>query len=245
MIVIVDDRQAVLDAYRSMFSRIGYSVYGMDSSEIQDWLESSSSEEVQTIQSFLIGQTDDEDNLINALRAKTRVPIIAMLETGSLDETLQRFDIGADDVVRKPVHVREILARISAIRRRSEESKTYIDCGRLRVFMDGRDPLVDDKPFPLPRRERRVLEYLAGNGERRASRTQVYNAVYGVLEDHVEECVIESHISKLRKKLTRVLGINVIDSRRYLGYRLCMDSLRAAAPAIEAAAEQPQASLVV
>ncbi|WP_349364408.1 MAG: response regulator transcription factor [Roseitalea porphyridii] len=244
MIVIVDDRDAVLDAYRGMFSRIGYSVFGMNSLEVEDWLESSPSDELESIQSFLVGKTNDEDRLINALRARTRVPIIAMLETGSLDETLQRFDIGADDVVRKPVHVREILARISAIRRRAQDSKTYIDCGRLRVFMDGRDPLIDGKPFPLPRRERRVLEYLAGNGERRASRTQVYNAVYGVLEEHVEECVIESHISKLRKKLTRALGVNVIDSRRYLGYRLDIEALRAAGRAAEIV-EQPRASLAV
>lgn len=244
MIVIVDDRDAVLDAYRGMFSRIGYSVFGMNSLEVEDWLESSPSDELESIQSFLVGKTNDEDRLINALRARTRVPIIAMLETGSLDETLQRFDIGADDVVRKPVHVREILARISAIRRRAQDSKTYIDCGRLRVFMDGRDPLIDGKPFPLPRRERRVLEYLAGNGERRASRTQVYNAVYGVLEEHVEECVIESHISKLRKKLTKALGVNVIDSRRYLGYRLDIEALRAAGRPAEIV-EQPRASLAV
>ena len=149
-----------------MFSRIGYSVFGMNSQSVLDWIETCPGDEIETIESVLVGQIDDEDRLINRLRAKTRVPIIAMLETGSLDETLQRFDVGADDVVRKPVHVREILARISAIRRRAESSKTYIDCGRLRVFMDGRDPLIDGKPFPLPRRERRVLEYLAGNGER-------------------------------------------------------------------------------
>ena len=232
MIVIVDDRDAVLEAYRGMFSRIGYSVFGMNSSEVEDWLESSPADELDSVQSFLVGESNDEDRLINALRARTRVPIIAMLETGSLDETLQRFDIGADDVVRKPVHVREILARISAIRRRAQDSKTYIDCGRLRVFMDGRDPLIDGKPFPLPRRERR------------ASRTQVYNAVYGVLEEHVEECVIESHISKLRKKLTKALGMNVIDSRRYLGYRLDIEALRAASVRVESI-EQPGASLAV
>jgi len=212
--------------------------------EVVDWLENSPADELESIQSFLIGKTNDEDRLINALRARTRVPIIAMLETGSLDETLQRFDIGADDVVRKPVHVRELLARISAIRRRAQDSKTFIDCGRLRVFMDGRDALIDGKPFPLPRRERRVLEYLAGNGERRASRTQVYNAVYGVLEEHVEECVIESHISKLRKKLTRALGVNVIDSRRYLGYRLDIEALRGSRLPVDTH-EQPRASLAV
>lgn len=246
MIVIIDDRGTVLDAYKSMFSRIGHSVYGMSGAALHEWLDGACADEIAAIQSFLVGHMNDEDRVINAIRARTKVPIIAMLETGSLDETLQRFDFGADDVVRKPVHVREILARISAIRRRAEDSKTYIDCGRLRVFMDGRDPLIDGKAFALPRRERRVLEYLAGNGERRASRTQVYNAVYGVLEDHVEECVIESHISKLRKKLTKALGINVIDSRRYLGYRLSMEALNAAANINMAQQErQPEASLAV
>ena len=47
-----------------------------------------------------------------------------------------------------------------------------------------------------------------------------YNAVYGLFEQDVEECVIESHISKLRKKLRKVLGYEIIDSKRFLGYRL-------------------------
>jgi DNA-binding response OmpR family regulator len=74
--------------------------------------------------------------------------------------------------------------------------------------------------FPLPRRERRILEYLASNGDRRATRSQIYNAVYGLFEQDVEECVIESHISKLRKKLRKMLGYEIIDSKRFLGYRL-------------------------
>jgi DNA-binding response OmpR family regulator len=90
----------------------------------------------------------------------------------------------------------------------------------LRVFTDGRDPEINGCSFPLPRRERRILEYLASNGDRRATRSQIYNAVYGLFEQDVEECVIESHISKLRKKLRKMLGYEIIDSKRFLGYRL-------------------------
>ena len=95
-------------------------------------------------------------------------------------------------------------------------------CGELTVFFDGRDPEVDGRPLCLPRRERRILEYLAGIHGRRATKTQIFNAIYGVFDEHVEECVIESHISKLRKKLKRELGYDPVDSKRFLGYCLTL-----------------------
>ena len=74
--------------------------------------------------------------------------------------------------------------------------------------------------LPLPRRERRILEYLASNRGRRVTKTQVFNAIYGIFDEEVEENVVESHISKLRKKLREKLGTDPIDSKRFLGYRL-------------------------
>ena len=66
-----------------------------------------------------------------------------MNDDRSLEETLDLFAAGVDDVVRKPVHVREILARIKAIRSAradAEEKGTVV--GDMRVFSDGRDPEV-------------------------------------------------------------------------------------------------------
>jgi DNA-binding response OmpR family regulator len=88
------------------------------------------------------------------------------------------------------------------------------------IFMDGRDPEIGGSPFPLPRRERRILEFLASNRGRRVTKTQVFNAIYGIFDEEVEENVVESHISKLRKKLRERLGFDPIDSKRFLGYRL-------------------------
>ena len=127
---------------------------------------------------------------------------------------------GVDDVIRKPVHIREILARITAIRRRAHEESGHTQIGALRIHMDGRDPEINGKPLPLPRRERRILEYLASNHGRRVTKTQVFNAIYGLFDEEVEENVVESHISKLRKKLREMLGFDPIDSKRFLGYRL-------------------------
>ncbi|RUV50004.1 response regulator transcription factor, partial [Mesorhizobium sp. M7A.F.Ca.MR.228.00.0.0] len=101
-----------------------------------------------------------------------------------------------------------------------QEDVAYTEIGAMRIFMDGRDPEIDGQPLPLPRRERRILEYLASNRGRRVTKTQVFNAIYGIFDEEVEENVVESHISKLRKKLREKLGTDPIDSKRFLGYRL-------------------------
>ena len=90
---------------------------------------------------------------------------------------------------------------------------------RVRVYLDGREPEVKDVPLPLPRRECRILEYLVRNRGRRVTKTQIFNAVYGIFDEDVDENVVESHISKLRKKLRNRLGYDPIDSKRYLGYQ--------------------------
>lgn len=220
MIVIVDDRDLVRQGFAGMFQRIGYPVFGVSGKELPGWLDSICANELESVEAFLVGQTESEVCLINKIRSTAKLPVIAVLEHNSLPDILHQFEAGADDVVRKPVHVREILARVAAIKRRRDTTTTVLEYGRLRVFSDGRDPEIDGNSFPLPRRERRILEYLASNGERRATRSQIYNAVYGLFEQDVEECVIESHISKLRKKLRKVLGYEIIDSKRFLGYRL-------------------------
>lgn len=160
-------------------------------------------------------------SLPRAIRDRSTAPVIAISDSPSLETTLAFFDCGVDDVVRKPVHPREILARAAAIRRRLKALVNFTDIGPIRVFSDGRDPEVQGEVFALPRRERRILEYLVANRGRRVSKSQIFNAIYGIFDEDVEENVVESHISKLRKKLRKRLGFDPIDSKRFLGY--CID----------------------
>ena len=64
-----------------------------------------------------------------------------------------------------------------------------------------------------------ILEYLVKNAHRRVTKSQIFNAIYGIFDDNVDEIVVEGHISKLRKKLRLRLGRDVIDAKRYLGYQ--------------------------
>ncbi len=56
------------------------------------------------------------------------------------------------------------------------------------------------------------------------TKPQIYSSVYGLFDQEIDENVIESHISKLRKRLRRRLGYDPIDSKRHLGYRLLINS---------------------
>ena len=130
-----------------------------------------------------------------------------------------------NDVVTKPFHIREILARVSAINRRGAISEDCIEVNGISIFFDGRDPQVNGAPLQLPRRERRILEYLVLSRNLRVTKAQIFNRVYGVFNDQIHENVVESHISRLRKRLKQRLGFDPRDSQRYLGYRfVCRDA---------------------
>lgn len=221
MIVIVDERDLVKEGYQSLFNREGIASAGFRSAEFGDWVESVAPSDLKSVRAFLIGECAEDKVSPRAIRSRSGAPVIALSEHHSLENTLRLFETGVDDVIRKPVHIREILARIAAIRRRVQDDVvSYTEVGPMRIYTDGRDPEIHGAPLPLPRRERRILEYLASNRGRRVTKSQVFNAIYGLFDDAVEENVVESHISKLRKKLREKLGFDPIESKRFLGYQL-------------------------
>jgi DNA-binding response OmpR family regulator len=189
--------------------------------EFREWVGSVAEPDLGAIEAFLLGDCKARETYPRMIRERSRAPVIAMNEMHSLEQTLDLFAAGVDDVVRKPVHVREILARVGAIHRRAAPVKEQAAIvGEMKIFFDGRDPEIKGDTFPLPRRERRILEHLVVNRGKRVTKAQIFNAIYGLFDEHVEENVVESHMSKLRKKLRRKLGYDPIDSKRYLGYCL-------------------------
>lgn len=242
MIVLIDEREIVVDSYKNQLRREGFPSIGFKYEDFKEWADASVNDDLEDVGACLVGSTRQAEFSPKYVRQKTNAPIIALVDQCNLEMTLDLFDRGFDDVLKKPIHVREILARISAIRRRGLVESKSRDFSRLRVFNDGRDPEIDGMPFPLPRRERRILEYLASVNGRRVNKSQMFNAIYGVFDDEVDENVIESHISKLRKKLRQTLGFDLIDSKRFLGYRLSTDCVtggmsRAGARQLESAAQ--------
>ena len=220
MIVIVDERESVNEGYTACFDREGVSATGLSPSDFDNWVNTVSEVDIRAVEAFLLGDCGNRHELPKKIRVRSPAAVIAMNDSKSLDETLELFAAGVDDVVRKPIHVREILARIQAIRGRTQAKEDVAVIGEMQVFSDGRDPVVKGEVLPLPRRERRILEYLVNNKGCRVTKTQIFNYVYGLFSEEIDENVVESHISKLRKRLRHRLGHDPIDSQRYLGYRL-------------------------
>lgn len=221
MFIIVDDREIVTSGYAAAFEREGYASLELLPSELPDWLETGCSQDLASVDAILIGECTERAGFVMQIRSRCpEAQIVALEDTASLQGTLDLFSAGFDEVLKKPVHVREIIARFGVFRRRAMARDTSSEAGAIEVFFDGRDPTVGGQVMELPRRERRILEYLVKNKGRRVTKTQIFNAVYGVMNEGVDECVVESHISKLRKKLKRQLGFDAIESTRYIGYML-------------------------
>lgn len=221
MIIVVDDREVVTDAYLSSFIREGVSASGFSAEDFKGWVAAAADDDVKAIDAFLIGECECPHGVANIIRRRCSAAVIAMKEQKSLNSTLELFAEGVDDVVAKPCHVREILARIQAISRRVRAASAKVPSGEeIRVFRDGRDPIVRGERLALPRRELRILEFLVATRPRRVTKSQIFRSVYGIFDDGIDENVIESHISKLRRRLRERLGYDPIESQRHLGYRL-------------------------
>ena len=162
--------------------------------------------DINAVEAFVIGDCNEREALSRLIRERSTAPVLCLNERHSLDDTLCLFAAGADDVLRKPVHVREIVARVRAINRRVFGEKGNVTIGELRVYFDGREPEVNGEPFPLPRRERRILEFLMRSRGRRVSKTQIFNAVYGLFDEDVDENVIENQHQQIAQEAQASAG---------------------------------------
>jgi DNA-binding response OmpR family regulator len=75
----------------------------------------------------------------------------------------------------------------------------------------------------------------------RVTKTQIFNSVYGLFSEDIDENVIESHVSKLRKRLRHRLGYDPVDSQRFLGYRLVLPEIVQQATSVAANSSLAQA----
>ena len=161
MIILVDDRSDVTSAYRASFGREGVSAATFTPTDFDNWFHSTSGPDLAAVEAFILGDFEQRESVTRVIKTRSEAPAIALNDSSGLESTLKLFAAGADDVVRKPVHAREIIARISAIKRRAAGEAKPTDLGDIRVFNDGRDPEVGGQVLALPRRERRIIEQFA------------------------------------------------------------------------------------
>ena len=147
MYIIIDDRDIVAGGYAIGFDREGVSSAGIEAGEFREWIGKISDTDMGAVEAFLIGDCNEREALSRLIRERSNAPVLCLNERHSLDDTLCLFAAGADDVLRKPVHVREIVARVGAINRRVFGENGHVTVGELRVYFDGREPEATEGPF--------------------------------------------------------------------------------------------------
>ncbi len=150
-----------------------------------------------------------------------RIPVIMLTAKGEEEDLLQGFDNGADDYLIKPFSPKELLARIGALLRRSNESSvtSKLKYGNIVMDTDMHRVYCCDKETKLGPREYRILEFLMKNPGRVYSRQQLLDAVWGT-NVYITDRTIDVHIRRLRKALSVSEECKVIRTIRSSGYSL-------------------------
>ena len=130
------------------------------------------------------------------------IPIIMLTAKSDPVDKILGLEIGADDYITKPFHVRELIARVRAVLRRTErrpddDLPESFDFRGLHVDFKSYQVTVDGQPVELSSREFKLLQFFIGHPGRVYSREQLLDRVWGD-EAFVEPRTVDVHISRLR-----------------------------------------------
>ena len=158
------------------------------------------------------------------IRTGSRVPIIMLTAKDSEIDIVVGLELGADDYVTKPYSSRELLARIRAILRRSDEAdhdleERIVTAGRVSIDIDRHAVSVDGAEIAMPLKEFELLELLMRNAGRVLTRGQLIDRVWG--SDYFGDTkTLDVHIKRIRSRIEENPGEPVmLRTVRGLGYR--------------------------
>jgi two-component system OmpR family response regulator len=163
-------------------------------------------------------------SLVKQLRAEGRqTPVLFLTTMSGLDDRVEGLEGGGDDYLVKPFAFSELLARVNAITRRHGESEpTRLRAGDLEMDLIRRTASRGGKSIDLQPQEFRLLEYLLRNAGRVVTRTMLLENVWDLHFDPRTN-IVETHLSRLRSKIDRGFGAELIHTVRGAGYILRAD----------------------
>ena len=141
------------------------------------------------------------------IRESSKIPIIMLTAKGELEDKVSGLEMGADDYITKPFEMKEVLARVHAVLRRTgeEEQSTEkkLSFDKLVVNLDSYELLVDGKRVDTPPKELELLFHLASSPNRVFTRNQLLDEVWG-FDYFGDSRTVDVHIKRLREKLEGV-----------------------------------------
>ena len=141
------------------------------------------------------------------LRKTMKMPIIMLTAKGETEDKVSGLEMGADDYIVKPFEVKELLARVHAVLRRTGDDgkpkSKKLTFDKLVINLDSYELIVDGKKIDTPPKEMELLYHLASTPNRVYTRNQLLDEVWG-FDYFGDSRTVDVHIKRLREKLEGV-----------------------------------------
>ncbi len=227
-ILVVEDEPTLSRLLTYNLSQEGYEVHAADNGS--EGLEQAVGGEFDLmILDIMLPGLNGFEVLAKLRQKANRTPVIILTARNAENEIVQGLKFGADDYITKPFGVAELLARVSAVLRRSQNEELepvakntdekVITVGDLRIYPEKYEVVLGRETISLRPKEFEVLLYLVQRPGMVITRDDLMNVVWGF--DYIGgQRTVDVHVSSLRKKLELNQESVQIDSIRGVGYKL-------------------------
>ena len=205
-ILVVDDDTNICELLRLYLTKEGYQVTVANDGE--EGLEKFNQVKPDMVLLDVMMPVMDGWSVCKAIRAEAQTPIIMLTAKGDTDSKVMGLKTGADDYITKPFEMKEVLARIEAVLRRTsgvaaEKKARRLVFDKLIIDMDAFELTVDGKKVDTPPKEMELLYYLASSPNRVYTRNQLLDEVWG-FDYFGDSRTVDVHVKRLREKLEGV-----------------------------------------
>ncbi|MEG0864254.1 MAG: response regulator transcription factor [Clostridia bacterium] len=220
MIYVVEDDPSIRELECYALKQSGFETCGFEDGAAFFAALESQLPELALLDVMLPGE--DGYALLRKLRATPRtrrLPVMMVTAKGEEMDKVQALDGGADDYIVKPFGVMELISRVRAVLRRTQENETGMEwaCCELRVDAMRHRVYVDQQSIELTHMEFELLRYLLMNQGIALTREKLLDTVWGV--DYAGDTrTVDVHVRTLRMKLGS--ACRLLQTVRGVGYRM-------------------------
>ncbi|ABR49016.1 two component transcriptional regulator, winged helix family [Alkaliphilus metalliredigens QYMF] len=223
-ILVVDDEEHIIELIKFNLEKNGFSVLTSDNGEESIELVKNNDVDLIVLDLMLPGIDGIEVcKRIRRMDDYDKTPIIMLTAMGEETDRILGLELGADDYMTKPFSIRELVARIKAVLRRSEEKQTVraikLVVKDLMIDTEKHEVRIKDQPIELTLKEFELVRILAENRGKVLSRNLLLDEVWGY--DYFGETrTVDVHIRHLRKKIGDDQSGEYIETIRGVGYKM-------------------------
>lgn len=225
-ILVVDDEKDICDILQFNLEHEGYKVDLANSAE--DALAILTDKHSLIILDVMMGGMSGFKMAEKLRNENITVPIIFLTAKDTENDMLTGFSVGGDDYIPKPFSIKEVIARVKAVLKRSGASsnnlstENVLSVGGLAIDFELKEVFIDGDKIELTKTEFEVLSLLARNPEKLFSRERMIDTIWRE-SPYVTERTVDVHIARLRKKMKKYA--NLITNRSGYGYRFNTENL--------------------